>query len=409
MKRAFVIVSAVVAAIVSLGCCSKSCKSNGEDGAYTAILMSDTHYDKRKYDVNTNLPRYWVGEAGRNYGMWDNGDDSISYKMLDQVAAVKDDSTAFIIHCGDLIQGDCDSYESTAMCVRDAIADITGRTGLPLYMAADNHDSSRYMGTADEGRYPTYGAPQDRDKRDGKPVRPTTAERGEYEKAYLTEFRLYHDASLETARFQEPSFMTKVYNKDVYIFTRATQDGIEYLDEELAKYPKDSVRYTFVVIHLAPMVGKSYGTDKPWQVDSFSYYTEATPHKLIVRDQDLKDKVMAELAAREAIVFAGHKHFWEKIDAQFPTGVIHQLMVNTNDVDYSKKWDECHSYEDFAAHAEKEGKGSTLDVGGAEKVLDYRLFSDRGFAKLRISDEGVYADVYSCKQDGKMIETLKLR
>lgn len=383
--------------------CSGSCCTGG-DGDYSLIFMSDTHYDKQEYDVNTVLPSYWTGEHARNMNMWDNGEASISYVMLDQVKAAVDESTGFILHAGDLTQGDFDSVASTEKANKAAIADITSRTGLPLYVTIDNHDYCRTMSYMDPGRYTTYNPLED--ARGCKPVSSLRVEMANAAKMTLKDYAI---DNLRLSRLTNSCFMTKECGDDVFIFTQASNPGLKYLAQELARYPKEKVRHTFVIIHIPPVLGKSYGTAKPWQSDCFHYYSyvgDTNNVELKARDPELQAQILADLAAREAIVLSGHKHYFEVIDAVFPEGTIHQFMVNVNDVSYN--WLPCESLQDWPAHAAADN-GTVLDKGDATEISRYMLWSDRGFAKLRISDTGVFADVYSCNQGGQRIKTIQLK
>ncbi len=353
--------------------------NTGGDVDYSVLVFSDTHFDRQEYDRGTTLPEYWKSESHRNYKMW-NRKNGLSYRLLDIAAKTADEKTAFILHCGDLIQGDFDSPENTRKATLDALSTISGKCGnLPIYMCFDNHDSSRY---------PTF--PEDLSG-----LHPNRNDRAEHEKAFLKVMKEYQKKYLKYERLEDPLFMTKVFRRDLYIFTRGTPAGMKYLDEELRKYPKENVRHTFVLVHLAPILGKNYGDTKPWQTDCFQG-TSA----------DMKKAILDNLAGREAVVLTGHKHYFERIDAKFPQGTIHQLMTNSVFAHYD--WPSCRTAADFDASAKKEGKNSRLDSAGAE-ITKYHLSSNRGFTKLLISDQGVTALCYSCENGGKIFGIFKMK
>lgn len=329
----------------------------GARGTYSVALLGDTHFDSTDPGFYHRGPRakHHLAEHQRNAAMWR---ERMPRLLKASSAAVRPD-TAFVLQLGDLVQGDCYSPD----CHRRQLTDMTALLGkiygprLPFVTVVGNHDI-RGRGARkvyDETMPPRIG------RAVGQPVGSTTFA-----------FRQGPDVFI-AVDFNAP---------------RPNLDRIKHLLAQTA-----DARHTFVVSH-GPVIPS--GASR-W----FLYGKRADAAKR----RELRDL----LAARHAIVLAGHTHKLEYYDFRPPQGRITQLVANSvwtapghTRIDVIDKG--------ASAYGKRLVTKQTTDL-----VAEYRPFVTKylyaaaaGHYRLNVSDTRVSVDVF-CADARRPSRTVVLR
>ncbi len=250
---------------------------------YSVALLGDTHFDSTdtkkyhaEYLTDTSKARYelHLKEHVRNADMWA---DRMPRLLKASGACVRSD-TAFALQMGDLVQGDC----ANPTIHRQMLADMIGLAKsaydeLPFVTVVGNHDirSTGALAAYDEMMPRVMAAELKR------PVPGTTFA-----------FRQGPDAYI-VVDFNAP-------RPDVALLKRLLAESAD-------------ARYVFVVSH-GPAIPNCAGR---WFLLGRPKYDAA------------RREVRSLMAARNAIVLAGHTHCLEYYDCSFPEGRITQFVANS--------------------------------------------------------------------------------
>lgn len=105
---------------------------------YRVLILSDTHFDAEEFHQSPGANKSRQKERERNLGMW----KSRSPKLLEAAAGRAEAvGAAFVVHLGDMAQGDCDTPELQKAMIEKAFADLKKYfPKLPLVVVKGNHD-----------------------------------------------------------------------------------------------------------------------------------------------------------------------------------------------------------------------------------------------------------------------------
>ena len=277
-----------LAAAASLGGCLRADVSASGGETYSVALLGDTHFDstdaKRyhsEYLFSTSEERYkmHLAEHVRNADMWKERLPSLL--KASGVCAKAD--TAFILHMGDLVQGDCNNTATHVRMLDDAMRTIKEAYGgrLPFVMTVGNHDI--------RGDIPTDGT---REAMDGWFVRTMSRELGR--KVESTSFSFSHGPD---------AFIVADFN--------APRPKFETLKKLLDDC--SGARHVFLVTH---------GQAIPSGAGRWFLFGERT------RNRERRE-LLHVLARHNAIVLAGHTHCLEYYDLELPEGRVTQFVANS--------------------------------------------------------------------------------
>ena len=252
-------------------------------GTYSVALLGDTHFDStdtKKYHAeyvkDTSKARYelHLKEHVRNADMWA---DRMPRLLKASGACVQSD-TAFALQLGDLVQGDCANPAIHKQMLADMLGLAKGTYhDLPFVTVVGNHDirGTGALKAYDEMMPPVMAAEL---------------------KCPVTE---------TTFAFRQ--------GPDAYIVVdfNAPRPNVALLKRLLAE--SADARYVFVVSH-GPAIPNCAGT---WFLLGGPKYDAK------------RREVRSLMAARNAIVLAGHTHCLEYYDCAFPEGRVTQFVANS--------------------------------------------------------------------------------
>ncbi len=242
--------------------------------AYDVLLFGDTHYDSAEVRTpDQELSENRRKEFARNIANWEANIPA----MLDAAAARTTRSTAFAVQLGDLIQGDCGSWEMHRKSLEQALSQFHKRLSIPFYPVKGNHDI--------------------RDK-DGK------AAYNETMLPYVGKL-LNLDAPL-----RDKTNYAVLHERDLYIFFDCMEPDLAFVKEELAANP--DARYVFFLTHypVLPCV----------QTEGAGEVVFGRPDR--ERERLELRKILAE---RNAIVFCAHTHRTNLVRYEDENGTITQF------------------------------------------------------------------------------------
>jgi len=260
------------------------CLNPANEGAsYSVSLLGDTHFDSTdtkkyhaEYLTDTSKARYelHLKEHVRNASMWA---DRMPRLLRASASCVRQD-TAFALQLGDLVQGDCANPAIHKQMLSDMLG-VAKRAygGLPFVTVVGNHD---IRGT---GALEAYDEMMPR--------------------VMATELK--RPVAGTTFAFRQ--------GPDAYILVdfNAPRPDVALLKRLLAE--SADARYVFVVSH-GPAIPSCAGR---WFLLGRPGFDAA------------RREIRSLMAARNAIVLAGHTHCIEYYDCTFPEGQITQLVANS--------------------------------------------------------------------------------
>ncbi len=255
--------------------CASGCRlpERGRN-AYAVSVLGDTHFDgtdRNVYHANYRPEVEWKrcvceGEFLRNAEMWKNR----MPRLLSSAARCRTDNTAFLLHLGDLVQGDCCDYGLHLKMLREAeTACCRGFDGLDFLMVCGNHDI-REMVTKD-------------------------------------------GAMAFDEWYGKPSVWVRREMDDAWIFVDSTRPDADALFAALAD--SDGARHTFLVSH---------GPVSP--TDNWGYFWFLFGEK---RHTETRRHLRHELTRRNAIVLAGHMHCTSLMEWKDREGTLVQFIANS--------------------------------------------------------------------------------
>lgn len=332
----------------------------GDGRGYSVALIGDTHFDStdplhyhRAYLSDTTEKRFKIHKAEhvRNAEMWRER----MPQLLAAAGRCRRPDAAFVLQLGDLVQGDCGDGAVHRQMLEDCVAMIKRAIpDLPFVTVCGNHD---IRGTGAQLAYNRY-MPGVISRELGVPVERTTFS-----------FRQGPDA-----------FIVVDFNVKETVEPGEDYDRILRLLDE-----SRDARYTFVVSH-----GPFICTDR-W---SLLGRQKADARRL---------ELTRLLAARQAIVLAGHTHVMEYDACKFPEGRLTQAVVNsvwsanrptTLELKHDKPDQFAASIRELPETSEKRADLLAF-VEDREKALRrYWMSRAAGHAQLEVSDAGVWISYY---------------
>ena len=331
--------------------------------SYSVSLLGDTHFDSTdtkkyhaEYLTDTTEIRYklHLKEHVRNADMWA---DRMPRLLKASAACVRPD-TAFTLQLGDLVQGDCGNPAIHKQMLRDMVVLVKNTYGnLPFVTVVGNHD---IRGT---GALEIYDKTMPR----------------------VMAHQLKVPVEQTTFAFRQ--------GPDAYIVVdfNAPRPDVGLLKRLLAE--SADARYVFVVTH-GPAIPSCAGR---WFLLGGPEYDEA------------RREIRSLMAARNAIVLAGHTHCLEYYHCVFPEGRITQLVVNSvwtkEDAAKIVVRDEGAAAYGTRATETKKRHGRTVPEKDREGLLkladeyrpfvkDYLFANAAGHCRLEVSDAGVEAQFF---------------
>ena len=250
------------------------CLSEHTSGAYSVSVLGDTHFDgteRSLYHAGYRPEVEWKRrvcerEFRRNAEMWKDR----MPRLLASAARCRTADTAFLLHLGDLIQGDCCDYGLHLKMLQEAEAVCRkGFEGLDFRVVCGNHDI-REMVTKDGAKA--------FDEWCGK-----------------------------------PSVWMRREMDDAWIFVDFTRPDVESLFAALSD--SDGARHTFLVSHGPVSPTDNWGYF--WFLLGEEHHTEA------------RRALRRELTRRHAIVLAGHVHCTSLMEWKSAEGSLVQFIANS--------------------------------------------------------------------------------
>ena len=381
-RREFICGSALATAGLLPGC-----RTFGMGGSYSVSLLGDVHYDcppidvfhsafRAVHDADGMFTRYRA-EFENFSAMW--GEKGRSASLIAASGRCCTADTAFALQLGDLVEGDCESSETHVRMFEEAFQLVKGAYGadLPFVTVAGNHDVRR--GGDRLGEYDTY--------------------------AKLS--AAWHTKELGI-KITEPTFAFR-QGPDIWIVADFNRPDVDLTAHFLTE--NSDARYTFFCTHGAVLTD-GMRSARRWfylggpQYDAAGRHTPSawTPEDWARYDADRR-RMRRLLADCHAIALTGHSHRLELRDWFGDGGRITEFVMNS--VTKTAKGGSIPGLprvigerpQDFGRcrRSPKEKTVATVEALYAEYEAGIRRYftaDAAGHARLRISDEGVFADYY---------------
>ena len=356
------------------------CRSPAADArTYSAPLLGDTHFDAapaetyhaaflRRYAAAGLQPNKFK-EHVRNGKMWAGPMREIVRASAQTVG----DDAAFVLHLGDLVQGDCCDGAAHRRMLADAWAYFRGSypRRLPFVTVCGNHDVRDPDGHEAERAYAEFMPPRMAAELGGRAVRPIES----------TDFVFRQGPDL---------FFVFDFNDNKEVKVREpTVSREKFLRQRQLLLENRAERYTFVLVH-----GGVFPLDK---ASDFRWFYLGDP-----RQTDDRREMTRLLAARNAIVLCGHQHVLSLKDAVLPEGRLTEFTMNTVFYGHGMKENPAVPevvYDDPAKFGSLSCENEWWKGADAKIHAEYRPFLRRclhargvGHAVLRVSDAGVAVD-----------------
>jgi hypothetical protein len=361
-----------VAAVIFCGCCKKE---------YSVVLLGDLHYDKLGYH-DTNIMKfkphmdYIEGTKNkdgnfslRNHTFWTTKSKNLSMKnvllnekmwqkyvpdILDAAAfAAKENRSVFAVQLGDLIHGDCGTEALHKKNLQDAASELDRRFGQNVFILCGNHDS---RGPGGEAAWDSVMMP-------------------------------YLQSIAKNRSSAGMNYFMRI-GKDLFYFHDLMNPDVDFM-EKVFKENADA-RYTFFFTHVIVL---------PMDRGSFNSILSDDFHR-----------IFALLEKRDAIILAAHTHrisltrYHNKADGHRMS----QFVLNSTVRNIEKQ-------KNFVP--DDSARRTVFQPEEFYKMLWKRYFEGKletpvhadgaGFAVLRISEDGVYAEYHNVGQDKPYIFKLR--
>ena len=381
-RRAFVCSSSAWA-VGSLA----GCRTMTSSSSYSVPLLGDVHYDRppvdtfhsefRRLHESDGLFDSYRGEFESFSSMW--GAEGRSAALVAASGEVRRPDAAFALQLGDLVEGDCESPESHARMLSDALALMKRTYGdIPFLTVAGNHD-----------------------------VRRGANRQGEFEN-YRRDICAWH--SRELGRMIDNLTFSFRFGPDLWIVADYNRPDVERVEKLLSEH-RDA-RYTVFCTHGAVLTN---GNRNPrcWFFLGRPQYSTSKGMKLSA-DELSKDipvwdaarrRVRRMLAERNAIVLSGHSHRLELRDWYGAGGRITEFVMNSvtrtvkgNDIpgapvmvgDKPSDFGRCRVNPATKPNAVVDALYAEYEPG----MKRYYTADAAGHAELMFSDDGVRANYY---------------
>ena len=336
------------------------------DGEYSVTILGDTHFDASPTELYHGkwVPRGPKDLRDRKYEFARNADmwaDRLP-RLIAAAAKTRRDDTAFLLHVGDLIQGDCTDYGIQAKMLRDAQAACTKGFGdLPFVVACGNHDI-----------------------------------RGGGERAVDDFVRPL--ARRMTGRTVDGASFSFRHGPDAFVIVDFMRPDAALLNRMLDE--TEGARYTFFVVHSTIAPSDTWG---PY------WFLLGKPC-----DTEARRALFARLVSRNAVVLCGHLHVTQIRRWRRGGGELVEFCANSvwrpQEDSVSVLASTPAQFGEYArAHPTPmhEDHDGCLQTRTQEEILalqdeyrpglvEYRKYRAAGHYLLRVSDGGVSVDFYAC-------------
>jgi len=367
--------SAALCGGVSLSGCRSMASGCRE---YTVSILGDTHFDASPTELYHGkwVPRGPKDLRDRKYEFARNSDmwaDRLP-RLIAAAAKTRRDDTAFLLHVGDLIQGDCTDYGIQLKMLRDAqAACIRGFGDLPFVVACGNHDI-----------------------------------RGGGERAVDDFVRPL--ARRMTGRTIDGASFSFWHGPDAFVIVDFMRPDAALINRMLDE--TEGARYTFFVLHSPIAASDTWG---PY------WFLLGKPC-----DTEARRALFARLVARNAIVLCGHLHVtqirrWRRDGGELVEFCSNSVWRPQEDKPSELATTPAQFGEYARAHPTPmhEDHDGCLQTRTQEEILalqdeyrpglvEYRKYRAAGHYLLRVSDGGVAVDFYACDSLSPT-ETFKLK
>ena len=344
--------------------------------SYTVPVLGDTHFDAEPAAVYHSRFIADYAKAGLHPGKFrEHRRNGLMWKgpcreIVRASAEVVRDDAAFVLHLGDLVQGDCRDAATHRRMLEDAFAYFRGSypQHLPFVTVCGNHDIRDPETDAAERAYASYMPARMRDELGCRAAEPVDG----------TDFVFRQGPDLYFVFDFNDTKEAKVRESEV--------SRLRYLRQKRLLEAHRAERYTFVVVH-----GGVFPLDK---LGDFRWFYLGDPRLTAERLE-----MTRLLAERNAIVLCGHQHVLSLKDAVFPEGRLTELTMNT--VFFGRDLQENPAvpevvYDDPAAFGSLSGENQWWKGADARLHDEYRPYLRRcyhaqgvGHGVLRVSDAGV--------------------
>ena len=374
MKKFLILLTAVIAALFAVA------------QEYRVLVLGDIHFENKKYHVYPGVT-YATKYSKAYEDMWKKA----TPELLTTSAKLLDKDVPFIVQLGDFCQGYLALKEERAKMLADAINAVKSfYPDRKIFFAKGNHDVKTHgpkMIKGEDGKL----IPKMTKNKKGKEVVQTV--QGQDNKTF-NEVALPL-MGIEPGKKTGSNFAFR-QGEDLYIFYDGmigVKHSLKFLQNTLKKYPKN--RYVFFITHL-PLFPCTTGVTS-WLLAS-------------------REKVAELLFQHNTIILAAHTHLPSVLKISNGKNSITQMVASSIGYAWNLgkpvelRWKDFDSMDKYLAAKGKAVKHKkALDFIKSFNIESFEAMNNaNGFVYLKISDQGVDAEIYTDKS-GKPAVVKKLK
>lgn len=374
MKKFLILLTAVIAALFAVA------------QEYRVLVLGDIHFENKKYHVYPGVT-YATKYSKAYEDMWKKA----TPELLTTSAKLLDKDVPFIVQLGDFCQGYLALKEERAKMLADAINAVKSfYPDRKIFFAKGNHDVKVHgpkMIKGEDGKL----IPKMTKNKKGKEVVQTA--QGQDNKTF-NEVALPL-MGIEPGKKTGSNFAFR-QGEDLYIFYDGmigVKHSLKFLQNTLKKYPKN--RYVFFITHL-PLFPCTTGVTS-WLLAS-------------------RDKVAELLFQHNTIILTAHTHLPSVLKISNGKNSITQMVASSIGYAWNLgkpvelRWKDFDSMDKYLAAKGKAVKHKkALDFIKSFNIESFEAMNNAtGFVYLKISDQGVDAEIYTDKS-GKPAAVKKLK
>lgn len=374
MKKFLILLTAVIAALFAVA------------QEYRVLVLGDIHFENKKYHVYPGVT-YATKYSKAYEDMWKKA----TPELLTTSAKLLDKDVPFIVQLGDFCQGYLALKEERAKMLADAINAVKSfYPDRKIFFAKGNHDVKVHgpkMIKGEDGKL----IPKMTKNKKGKEVVQTA--QGQDNKTF-NEVALPL-MGIEPGKKTGSNFAFR-QGEDLYIFYDGmigVKHSLKFLQNTLKKYPKN--RYVFFITHL-PLFPCTTGVTS-WLLAS-------------------RDKVAELLFQHNTIILTAHTHLPSVLKISNGKNSITQMVASSIGYAWNLgkpvelRWKDFDSMDKYLAAKGKAVKHKkALDFIKSFNIESFEAMNNaNGFVYLKISDQGVDAEIYTDKS-GKPAAVKKLK
>lgn len=374
MKKFLILLTAVIAALFAVA------------QEYRVLVLGDIHFENKKYHVYPGVT-YATKYSKAYEDMWKKA----TPELLTTSAKLLDKDVPFIVQLGDFCQGYLALKEERAKMLADAINAVKSfYPDRKIFFAKGNHDVKVHgpkMIKGEDGKL----IPKMTKNKKGKEVVQTV--QGQDNKTF-NEVALPL-MGIEPGKKTGSNFAFR-QGEDLYIFYDGmigVKYSLKFLQNTLKKYPKN--RYVFFITHL-PLFPCTTGVTS-WLLAS-------------------RDKVAELLFQHNTIILTAHTHLPSVLKISNGKNSITQMVASSIGYAWNLgkpvelRWKDFDSMDKYLAAKGKAVKHKkALDFIKSFNIESFEAMNNaNGFVYLKISDQGVDAEIYTDKS-GKPAAVKKLK